>query len=75
MRVGRMLMNTILFCYAGVVVPFGGDEGGRERYLGVVVRASEWEGGKKAWAELASVVVVEGWRRMGGLRDVLGKVD
>lgn len=48
-RMCRMLMNAVLFCFAGVVVPLGEGEGegegGREGYLGVVVRASEGESG------------------------------
>lgn len=78
-RVCRMLMNAILFCYAGVVVPLGEREEGREKYFGVVVRASEGEsvreeGGKKGWAELASLLVLEGSGALGGLRDRLGAV-
>jgi fido (protein-threonine AMPylation protein) len=79
-RVCRMLMNAILFCYAGVVVPLGETEEGRDAYLGVVVRASEGEGvreegGKKAWAELSSLLVLEACGRFEKLRDKLRAVD
>jgi Fic family protein len=80
-RVCRMLMNAILFCYAGVVVPLGEREDGREAYLGVVVRASERESGgneeeegKKAWAELSSLIVLEACGRFMRLRDRLRAV-
>lgn len=75
-RVCRMLMNAVLFSYTGVVVPLGEREEGRDGYLEVVVRASEGEsvreeGGKRGWAELASLLVLEGCGRVGGLRDRL----
>ncbi|KFY43578.1 hypothetical protein V495_03875 [Pseudogymnoascus sp. VKM F-4514 (FW-929)] len=80
-RVCRMIMNAILFCYSGVVVPVGEREDGREAYLGVVVRASEREsggneeeGGKKAWAELSSLIVLEACGRFRRLRDRLRTV-
>ena len=76
----RVLLNAILFVYAGVVVPLGETEGGKEEYLGVVVRAAEGESRdeegerKKAWAELSSLLLLEGCGRVGGLRDWLGAV-
>ncbi|OBT67781.1 hypothetical protein VE03_03457 [Pseudogymnoascus sp. 23342-1-I1] len=78
-RVCRMLMNAILFSYTGVVVPLGVGEEGREGYLRAVVRASEGEsvreeGGKRGWAELASLLVLEGWEGVGGLRGRLRAV-
>lgn len=80
-RVCRMLMNSILFCYVGVVVPLGEREESREAYLGVLVKASEseiggdgWEGEKTPWAELSSLIVLEACGRLGGLRDRLRTV-
>lgn len=79
-RVCRVLLNAILFVYAGAVVPLGETEGGREEYLGLVVRAAEGESrdkegeGKKAWAELSSLLLLEGCGRLGGLRNRLGAV-
>lgn len=78
-RVCRLLMNAILFCYAGIVVPLGETEEGRDAYLGVAIRASEGEsvreeGGKKAWAELSSLLILEACGRFETLRERLRAV-
>lgn len=77
-RVCRLILNSILLKYAGIVVPLGETEQDREEYLAVAIRASEAEqidederGNKPAWAELCSLVIRESASKFKTLRDKL----
>jgi len=77
-RTCRLILNTILLKYAGIIVSLGEKEHDREEYLIVASRASEIEqideedrGGKPAWAELSSLVIKESCKTFKTLRDKL----
>lgn len=68
-RTCRIILNAVLLKYAGIVVPIGGDDDGREVYLEVAGRSSMSEadrdeeeetvcGAPPPWGELASLTLL-----------------
>ncbi len=66
-RLTRLFMNTIILKYTGTMIPIGRDSTEAAKWKETVTRAAEVEaqdeelrGGKAVWAELATLVVIQG---------------
>lgn len=76
-RTCRLILNTILLKYAGIVVPIGEEDEDREAYMEIAIKASmaelveEEERSRDPWGELASFVLRKGEEKMRTLRNTL----
>ncbi|KAG0646034.1 Adenosine monophosphate-transferase [Hyphodiscus hymeniophilus] len=77
-RLTRLMMNTILLKYVGIVIPIGRDSIEADKWKETVTRAAEIQaaededrGGKVAWAEVSTLVAIQGRSTLRGLKDSL----
>lgn len=76
-RTCRLILNTILLKYAGIVVPIGEKDEDREDYMEIANKATmaeqveEDERSRDPWGELASFVLRKGAEKMQTLRNTL----
>ncbi|KAK0099893.1 hypothetical protein ONS95_013283 [Cadophora gregata] len=86
-RVSRIVLNTVLLKYTCTMIPFGRDPIEAAKWKETVARAAEMEveiedmggeyykdfghGDKGPWKEVATLVLIQGRREMGNLREIL----
>jgi len=83
-RLSRILLNTVLLKYTGILVPFGKDPIELSKWKETVARALEMESeveglgedGHVPWKEVATLVLIQGGKEMGRLKGrVLGQPE
>jgi Fic family protein len=77
-RLCRLLLNTIILNYTGIIIPIGRDAIESAKFKEVVTRASEVEateeeyrGSKPAWAEVTTLVAIQGRSTLRALKESL----
>jgi len=77
-RLCRLLLNTVILKYAGIMIPIGRDSIETAKFKETITRAVEIEtadkedrGSKPAWAEVATFVAIQGRSTLRALKESL----